>query len=82
MLIFCMKNKNVGYGPICNGGEMVLSHKSFRIILLGILFAEECIYASYICIVPLTSERKMVTLIDIHRSFVVDVWSMEPWLAL
>ena len=30
---------------------------------------------------PLTSERKMVTLIDIHRSFVVDVWSMEPWLA-
>ena len=47
MLIFCMKNKNVGYGPICNGGEMVLSHKSFRIILLGILFARECIYMSH-----------------------------------
>ena len=48
MLIFCMKNKNVGYGPICNGGEMVLSHKSFRIILLGILFAGECIYIIYL----------------------------------
>ena len=48
MLIFCMKNKNVGYGPICNGGEMVLSHKSFRIILLDILFAGECIYIIYL----------------------------------
>ena len=48
MLIFCMRNKNVGYDPICNRVEMVLSHKSFRIILHGILFAGECIYIIYL----------------------------------